>query len=259
MLRTSSEVARIFRVDRDQVKAWAYHFKEFLSPEANPPKGDTRQFRDEDLPILSYIYYHWEDKPDVENIRCGLNSGDYRDYPFEEVLYLHSKVFQEPPDELDETWNHGFLFLGSKVGDPLSVARCYRLAVEEMIAAALRSNEAHQYDYPVLYLCRHTLELYLKLLGPDRQPEDKTGWSHSLEKGMREVEKVQGSKIGQLFRSWIEEFNKVDEGGTTFRYEDGAGQDLCYVEYWVDLRQLRYAMDKLCSAFEEAYWRQRGT
>jgi hypothetical protein len=257
MLRTPSEVARIFRVDRDQVKAWAYHFKEFLSPEANPPKGRTRQFRDEDIPILAYIYYHWEEKPDLESITYGLNRGDHRDYLFEEVLYLRSKVFQEPPDELDETWSHGFLFLGSKLGDPLGVARCYRLAVEEMIAAALRSNEAHQYDYPILYLSRHTLELYLKLLGPDREPEDKAGRSHSLEQCMREVEKIQGRKIGPWLRSWIEEFSAMDEGGTTFRY-DNSGQP-CYVEYWVDLRQLRYAMDKLCSAFEEAFWKQKGT
>src|SRR4051794_6478913 len=109
MLRTPSEVAKIFQVDREQVKAWAYHFKEFLSPEANPPKGVTRQFHDEDLPILAYIYYHWEEKPDIESITYGLNSGDHHDYRFEEVLYLHSRIFQDPPDGLDETWNHGFL------------------------------------------------------------------------------------------------------------------------------------------------------
>jgi hypothetical protein len=255
MLRTPSEVAKIFQVDRDRVKAWAYHFKAFLSHEANPPAGEMRQFRDEDLPVLAYIYYHWEENPDLESITCGLNRGDHLDYPFEEVLYQHSKIFQEPPDGLDETWSHGFLLLGSKVGDPLSVARCYRLAAEEMIEAALRSNLAHQYDYSILYLCRHTLELYLKLLGPGRRPRGKAGWSHSLENGMRQVERVQGGKIGRLFRAWIEEFDRLDEGGTAFRYEDGS-QNLCYVEYWIDLRQLRYAMDKLCSAFEEVFWRR---
>jgi len=255
MFRTPSEVAKIFGVDRDQVKTWAYHFKEFLSPEANPKKGNTRRFRDEDLPALAYIYYHWEDEPDLESIMSGLNQARHHEAIFEETLYLHSRIFQEPPEELDETWTHGFLFLGSKVGDPMSVARCYRLAVDDMIAAALRSNEAHQYDYPILYLCRHTLELYLKLLGPARRPQDKTGWGHNLERSMREVEKLQGRKIGRLFRSWIEEFNTMDKGGATFRYDAG-NQDLSYVEYWVDLRQLRYAMNKLCTAFEEAFWKK---
>ncbi len=260
MLRTASEVARIFSVDRNQVKTWAYHFKEFLGPEANPPKGAVRRFRDEDLPILAYIYYHWEEEPDLENIMCGLNSEAHREFIFEEVQYLHSKIFQEPPDGLDETWTHGFLFMGPgpKGVDPFGVARCYRLAVEEMIAAALHSSEAYQYDYPILYLCRHTLELYLKALGPDRRPEDKSGWNHNLEKCMRGVEERQGLKIGQVFRSWIEEFNQMDESGSTFRYENGS-QHLNYVEYWVDLRQLRYAMTQLCSAFEEAYWRLERT
>jgi hypothetical protein len=37
-VKTVSEVARLFDVDRDVVKTWCYHFAEHLTPEATPPQ-----------------------------------------------------------------------------------------------------------------------------------------------------------------------------------------------------------------------------
>lgn len=71
--RTPSQVGKIFGVDRDVVKTWAYHFKEYLSPSANPTKGEVRHFEDRDIPILAYVYQYWEDDPDIECIKIGLN------------------------------------------------------------------------------------------------------------------------------------------------------------------------------------------
>ncbi len=183
---------------------------------------------------------------------AGLNSDAHRDSRYYEHLRLHTRIFQDPPDGLDETWTHGLLFLGPKIGDYLGVARSYKLAVDEMISAALRSNEAHKYDYPILYLCRHTLELYLKMFGYDRRPDDTDDRTHSLAACMREVEKKLGQKIAGIFRSWIEEFHAMDEKGATFRYEDGTDGRGYHVELWVDLHQLQFAMDRLCAAFEQA-------
>jgi hypothetical protein len=79
-----SEVARILKVDRDLIKTWAYLFRDYLKPPANPSKGNPRQFCTEDLRVLAYVSMYWEDNPDVESIRCGLNTEDH----FEELYYI---------------------------------------------------------------------------------------------------------------------------------------------------------------------------
>jgi len=158
-----------------------------------------------------------------------------------EPLYFNSKIFQEPPNGLDETWKHGILFCGAKVGDRLAVARAYKLAVDTMIDAALESNEAHEFDYPIFFLCRHTLELYLKILGKVDE------WTHDLESCLRKVENEYNQQIKGMVRVWIEEFSEIDKGGSTFRYDSDTSQ---YVELWVDLHQLKAVMGELCRLFE---------
>lgn len=44
MNRTVSQTARVLGADAQQVKAWAWRFKEHLSSQANPPKGCPRVF-----------------------------------------------------------------------------------------------------------------------------------------------------------------------------------------------------------------------
>lgn len=170
-----------------------------------------------------------------------MNREDYHEKVYYEPLYFNSKVFQEPPEGLDETWTHGILWCGAKVGDRLAVARAYKLAVDTMIDAALESNEAHEFDYPILFLCRHTLELYLKILG---KVDER---NHDLESCLRKVENEYNQKIKGIVRVWIEEFAKIDKKGSTFRYDDEVSR---YVELWVDLHQLKAVMGGLCRLFE---------
>ena len=240
--RTTSEIGRILGVDRDVVKKWAYQFKKYLSPSANPASGEIRHFEDRDVPILAYVSEFWEDHPDIEHIKIGLNRGEYHEMTYFEPLYFSSRIFQEPPEGLDETWTHGILYCGSKAGEHLAVARAYKLAVETMIDAALESNEAHEYDYPILFLCRHTLELYLKRLG---EVDKRT---HDLKSCLHMIENKYKQPIRGMVRVWIEEFAEIDKEGTAFRYDDD--EKPRYFELWVDLRQLKAAMRELCRMFE---------
>jgi len=64
-----SEAARSLEVDRDIIKKWAYLFRDYLEPPANPRKGIPRQFSVEDLRIFAYISMFWEDDPDIESIK----------------------------------------------------------------------------------------------------------------------------------------------------------------------------------------------
>ena len=112
----------------------------------------------------------------------GLNRGDYHESVYVEPLYFNSPIFQELPDDLDATWTHCILLNGSKVGDKIAIAMAYKLSAITMIDTALISNEAHEYDYPIFYLCRHTLELYLKILG------EISDWTHDLESCLHKVD-----------------------------------------------------------------------
>jgi len=66
------------------------------------------------------------------------------------------------PDEIDETWRHGALIGGMGCRDWRQVARAYKLAADELVKLALTEHERHELDFPILFMYRHTVELYLK-------------------------------------------------------------------------------------------------
>jgi hypothetical protein len=105
MNRNASQTARILGVAVDQVKKWAWLFKDHLGVHANPSKGIPREFTDSDVLALMHVAMHWEEHPDIENIRAGLNSGDHYEAPrYREILYRNTPLLQDPLDDLDETW-----------------------------------------------------------------------------------------------------------------------------------------------------------
>jgi hypothetical protein len=123
MDRTVSQTAVVLETDVQQVKSWAWLFREYLSAAANPDKGRARAFTDADVLALLYVAYYWEDNPDLESIRAGLNSGDHFEERFLEFLYQHTPLLQEPPDGIDETWRHGMFLNGAGVDEFLDLAR----------------------------------------------------------------------------------------------------------------------------------------
>ena len=100
-----AEVARIFDVDKDIVKSWTFHFSEYLSSQANPEKGISRLFSIEDIRVLAYVYMYWEDEPDFENIRYGLNSNSHWDNELiDNTILSVVPIFREIPENIDESW-----------------------------------------------------------------------------------------------------------------------------------------------------------
>jgi hypothetical protein len=249
MDRTVSQTARILGADVLQVKKWAWLFKEHLSAGANPAKGRPRTFTDADVLALMYVVMHWEDDPDMEAIRMGLNSENHYEDEYRQMLYRHTPLLQEPPDGLDETWRHGVFLNGGSVNEFLELARNYRQTAEAILDSALKSGEPREWGYPVLFAYRHTLELYLKIIGDIEED------THSLRDCVRLVEKHRGQKIGSPVREWIMEFDSIDPIGTAFRYADDQKRTLSYAEFWVDFVQLRYAMDLVFGMFDSAILR----
>ena len=249
MERSVSQTAHILGADVLQVKKWAWLFKDHLSPAANPAKGRPRSFTDADVLALMFVVMHWEDNPDMENIRIGLNTDTHLEDYYREMLYRHTPLLQEPPGDLDESCTHGIFLNGGSVNQFLELARNYRQSAEAMLDAALKSGEPREWGYPVLYAYRHTPELYLKVIG---EIEEET---HSLSDCVRLIEKRYSQKFGSPARDWIMELDAIDPMGTAFRYADDEKRTLSYAEYWVDFAHFRYAMDLVFKMIDDAILR----
>lgn len=249
MNRNVSQTARILGVDVQQVKTWAWLFKEHLGPQANPPRGRPRTFTDSDVLALIHVAMHWEERPDMEAINIGLNREDHHEDKYRELLYRNTPILQEPPDDLDETWRHGIFLNGGGVDEYLELARSYKQSAEVLLDSALKSGEPRDWGYPVLFAYRHTVELYLKIIGEIQSP------IHSLEGCVRLVEKRHGQRIGSPIREWIVELDKIDPYGTAFRYADDQAATLKYAEYWVDFVQLKCALSLIFEMLDNAILR----
>lgn len=239
-MATISDVVRLLSVGRDTVKYWSTEFAEHLSLTATV-KGKERQFGESDLRVLALLSYYWEDDPDLENIHAMLNSGDFDEDVFAEFASLNSPIFQQPSDEVDETWQHGVLIGGMACRDLLQVAKAYKLAADELLKQALSKYDLHELDYPILFLYRHTVEVYLKA-ALDNPPE-----RHDLSRLIQLLEAESGKKIAGWVRDRLWDFHRIDKMAALFRYADPPEDG----ELWIDFHQLQAVIDKLVDAVEQ--------
>ena len=246
MNRSVAQTARVLGVDSAQVKSWAFTFRDFLSKQTNPPKGTPRTFSDSDVLALAYICARWEANPDLEAILDGLNDDAHHEKEFCELLYLHTPLLQELPDDLDETWRHGILMCGAGGQEYLELARNYRYVAENLLDTALKSGEPLDLAYPVLFAYRHTVELYLKIVG------EIDVATHSLKECVRLVETRHGKKLSSPVRGWILELDKTDPTGTAFRYAGEESTALMYAEHWLDLVHFKFAMSRVFDEIDRA-------
>lgn len=240
-MATISEVAQHLGVDRDTVKTWATEFAEHLSLTANPPKGKERQFGETDLRVLALVADYWEEDPDLENIHAMLNSGDFNEDHFAEFACLRTPLFQDVPEEIDEDWRHGVLIGGMACRDLPQVARAYKTAADELLKQALSQFEPHEIDYPIFFLYRHCIEVYLKamLASPPL--------THDLGNLIRLLEEQVGAKISPWVKDRLWDFQRLDQHSDLFRYADLPAVG----ELWIDFHHLKLVMDRLTEAFDE--------
>jgi hypothetical protein len=132
----------------------------------------------------------------------------------------------------------------------LELARNYRHVADDLLRAALKSGEPRDFAYPVLFAYRHTLELYLKIVG---QIDEIT---HSLRKCVRLVEERHpGNPIDPVIKGWIHELDRIDPNGTAFRYADAKLGSPTGSEHWLDLVQFKFAMDLVFQMLDRAVLR----
>ncbi len=248
-MATVSETARFLGVERDEVKKWAKEFAEYLSLTAQAAKGQERHFSEADLRVLAVIAEHLELGNEADDVRYALNNGQQYAESLLEMARLHSPLFQEMSDEMDETWQHGTLIGGMACRDLPQVARAYKLAADELLKQALSKYEPHELDYPVLFLYRHTVEVYLKA-ALDNPPQH-----HDLSRLIQLLEAESGKKIAGWVRDRLWDFHKIDNMAALFRYADAPPDG----ELWIDFHQLQAVIDKLVQAIEQYMEQKRQT
>ena len=239
-MATVSEVARIIGVESGKVKRWAKDFAEYLSLTAQPGKGRERQFTESDLRVLAVVAEHLELGNDADDVHYALNTGEQYAEPLLELAQLHSPLFQDPSEEMDETWRHGTLIGGMACRDLPQVARAYKMAADELLRQALAKYEPHELDYPVLFLYRHTVEVYLKA-ALDNPPVH-----HDLSRLIQLLEAESGKKIARWVKDRLWDFHRIDNMAAMFRYADSPADG----ELWIDFHQLQAVIDKLAEAIE---------
>lgn len=212
MKRGVAETSKIIGVDKQQIKSWSYLFREYLGKFSNPERGENRLYDDRDILSLLYVSYYWDVNPDIESIKIGLdNEGFYQDVFIHEI-YRHTPLLQDEVPEVDEPFRHGVLMSPTVYLEPLEVARSYRDAAGILWKNAIGSGQPGLEFYPMLFTYRHTLELYLKLLGCVKE------YTHNLLKCMKILEEYHQTEIPEKLREWVETLHYMDPKGTVHRY-----------------------------------------
>jgi hypothetical protein len=121
------------------------------------------------------------------------------------------------------------------------VARAYKMAADELLKQALAKYEPHELDYPVLFLYRHTVEVYLKA-ALDNPPVH-----HDLSRLIQLLEAESGKKIAGWVKDRLWDFHRIDNMAAMFRYADSPADG----ELWIDFHQLQAVIDKLAEAIEQ--------
>lgn len=171
-------------------------------------------------------------------------------------------VFQEVPDEINEDWTHGVLIGGmaTETSD-IGVAEAYWWAAQQLIEPALRSREPFLYSYPILFLIRHAIELYLKaILQPKRLDHNLVPLIEELDRLMQQRFR---QKIPIELKADLEMLATIDPNGMSFRYttiksKDGTSWVPLPGELWVPLENLRRRMAMIFRGLQNLDRRLRG-
>lgn len=154
----------------------------------------------------------------------------------ETIRGLEDPIFGEPVD-IEPEANYGILIGGMVSYDEERMAMAYKAAGDMLVEEALRSGDrSWEVGAPVLFLYRHTFELYLKWVV---QPKGK---NHDLLSLVEAADAIVARRFGKGFPVWAKarflEFAHFDPRGTAFRYADGA-QPCIGEECWIELHHLR--------------------
>lgn len=172
-----------------------------------------------------------------------------------ENLEYEKAIFQEPPEDLDESWTHGALVGGLVwLSHQADIARSYSCAADTLIEKAVEERLSWEVVYPVIFLYRHAVEIALKALFPG------VPHNHQLNKLIDQADVRIRAVLPTHEADWVKarllEFVEVDPRSTAFRF---AGAKVDGVirsdgEWWIDFPHLRQTMKIILPLLEVIAW-----
>ena len=162
-------------------------------------------------------------------------------------------IFSEPPEDIDDSSTHGAMLGGMSGYDDETLAGSYFQAGTTLVDHVLTSGTRGQdLICPILYVYRHGIELYLKVI---LQPEVR---NHSLGSLLDAFCHHVYSRYGERVPFWvtrpITQLAEFDPGSDLFRYGETHPPSISARftnagEFWVDLPTLKRTMLHLQYAF----------
>lgn len=164
------------------------------------------------------------------------------------------KIFQDPPDDLNENWRSGALLGGITQGayDWLAIADAFKLAGDSLIQNVPSNFEGYELVHPVLYCYRHAIELYLKTIV--RPTKNTHNLAELLQKLIGYTRKHYQIAPPKILTELILEFDEYDKRSDAFRYPDPGitSTKTGHIgEWWIDFEVLKESMDYLQRCFRK--------
>ena len=239
-----SETARLLTVDRETVQTWARIFSDYLSPEANPGKGKVRHFLINDIRVFAYIFTYWEDNPDVENIKYGLNyNHQFENETIDNFIISITPLLRTMPNDIDETWR-GVVFGGEfDLEDIFTTAESFKLAGDKLVEIAHKNYEERELFQPAIYCYRHATELYIKAIIGQQINHNLIDLTEMLK---IELKTKRNTVLPEWFENSIKAFDYSDPNGTAFRY----GITVPKNELYADMEHIKTIMNGISKLFK---------
>lgn len=190
------------------------------------------------------MFSYWEENPDIECIKMGLNSDSHFDEIYDNLLVEVIPLFHDYQHHYTPEWKKGVLFGGmAEYGDILTLAKSYKLAGDKLLEYAIKDDNAFDLICPIVYNYRHATELFLKgIVVPEKK-------NHNLFQLLEDYKIMIKAQFNQDIPSWLQNiilvFHEFDGSSTTFRYGGTPKRD----EIFIDLHHMRTLMQKLELAF----------
>ena len=161
------------------------------------------------------------------------------------------RVFEDVVHDTEEPWAGEVLVGGmASAPDDLDIARSYVEAAELLVGEALESKEEWRLTYPILFLYRHALELYLKAaVHPESRSHDLGPLMNRLDKALRQRSEA---GIPPSMKKDLLALSAIDKDGQGFRYarDTKGNRRLLPGENRVDLSELRRLMESFFRGVE---------
>jgi DNA-binding transcriptional MerR regulator len=83
IMPTISDFKKAYSVQPNTIRAWSRTFADYLTPGANPGKGETRIYTGDDARVIAQVAAMRQERASYETIRAALAAGDRGQWPLE--------------------------------------------------------------------------------------------------------------------------------------------------------------------------------